>query len=68
MNCPEYQALSLQEKTVAIGELIHLFQNDTDCFYDLHYILLKARELGLLKEVTILPESPNEADERGPFG
>lgn len=57
MNCPKYQALSVQEKTVTIGKLIHLLQNSEEHFDVFASVIRQAEQTGHFEDVTILPEN-----------
>jgi hypothetical protein len=56
-NCKKYSELSIPEKTIAIGKIIHLFQNDDHYFDAFMSIIRQAENTGHFEDVTILPES-----------
>ena len=55
MNCPEYQELPHNEKMTNIGELVHLYQNDSGFHQWFTAALEVAREKGHFDKVEIMP-------------
>lgn len=55
MNCPEYQELPHNEKMTNIGELVHLYQNESAYHNWFNTALQVAREKGLFKGVEVMP-------------
>lgn len=60
MLCKNYDSLSHFEKVVFVGELIHSCQCDDELFEIGKKIIDKAKEMGTLNGVVILPEKDLE--------
>jgi len=54
MNCAEYQELDNRERILFIGKLIHLVQNDSDCFVSASSMVRAGDQSGQFDDVKIL--------------
>jgi len=57
MICENYNNLSLPEKIIIGGEIIHAIQNDDKAFKKGIELISYAKARGVLDGVTILPET-----------
>jgi hypothetical protein len=57
MICQNYNNLSLPEKIIIIGEIIHAIQNDDKAFKKGMDLISYAKARGILDGVVILPET-----------
>lgn len=60
MICSKFNELTVPEKTTAIGEMIHGFQNDNECFIAIMDIIQDAKERGVFAGVVINPLKTEE--------
>lgn len=59
MICKSYDNLTVIEKTVFIGQLVHLVQSNELFFARAMQLVVKGAAEGLLDDITILPEPIN---------
>lgn len=56
MVCSKYSELTIPQRTVAIGELIHAFQSDNEAFIAMLDIVVDAKIRGVFKGVIVNPD------------